>query len=197
MQDTTHLRHDHSERDRVPVEETAHENNSVLATIPNRTSPERHGADSPQPEVYRQAVRTILATPELDDRMNYVTASLFVTVFGSWLAGRVLKSRVFLFFVDSILFLASLAMAGLLVGVMVGENILPAETVPVLLFVATAIVLLTAGFVLGNMLVSGSKHARASGNEVSYSRREVVSVSQGTRDGRTSERTVYTQRPDR
>ncbi len=198
MQDTTSkVRHNRSEEDRQRDGKVAREDASVLATLPSRTSLERYGADSPQTEIYRQAVRAILATPELDGRMNYVTASLFVTVFGSWLAGRMLKSRAFLFFVDIGLFLASLAMAGLLIGIMVGENILPAETIPMLLFVATAIVLLIVGFVLGNMLVSVSNYSRTRSAKASSSRGAVVSVSRETRAGWANEQTVHTPRPER
>jgi hypothetical protein len=161
MQDTTQVRRNQRQQSQSPDQDISQEDERFLATIPGRTTVERYGAGSPPPEVYRQAVRAILATPELEGRLNYATASLIVTVFGSWLAARMLASRAFLLFVDGLLFLTSLAVAGFLVGGMIGENILPVETIPVLLFAALAIVLLMAGCVLGNMLVNGTRHTRS------------------------------------
>ncbi len=173
MQETTRLRHNHHEQIQAHDAGIPREDERILATVPSQIRAERYAGDGPSPETYRRALKTLLATPEIESRLDYITASLIVTIFGGWLASKVVVSRAFTFCVDLMLFVESLALAGLLIGVMLGENILPAGTAMVLLFVAMDIVLLIVGFVLGSMIVAATANSRKRRDEI-FSRRGVV-----------------------
>ncbi len=136
------------------------EDERILATVPNQTGLRRYAEDGPSPETYRQALKAILATPEMESRLNYITASLVVTIFGGWLASKLILSRAFILIFDLMLLTTSLALAGLLIGIMLGERILPTGTVPVLLVAATGILFLTGGFVLGRMIIPATSNSR-------------------------------------
>ena len=177
MQDTAQLRHNQNEQMRAHDRGIPREDERVLAPVPSPTSIETYPEDSPHSEIYRQTLRSILASPDIENRLDYITASLIVTIFGGWLVGRMVQSRAFVFFTDLLLFLASLVMAGFLVGVMLGENILPAETVPIILLAATGIVLLIGGFALGNMIVGATRTFREQTDGTSSRRDMVVSTS--------------------
>lgn len=170
MQDTTQLRHNHPEQIQAHDRGIPREEERILATVPSRMSIERYGEDGPPPEVYRQALKSILATPELESRLNYITASMIVTMFGGWLAGKMIRTRAFIFFTDIILLFASLALAGFLVGVMLGEGFLPPATAPVLLFVTVGLALLLVGIVLGNMILGAHRNSREQSDDGSFSR---------------------------
>ncbi len=163
--------------------------------VPSQTSIETYKGDNPHPEIYRQALKSILATPDIENRLNYITASLIVTIFGGWLAGKMVRTRAFIFFTDLLLFFVSIALAGFLVGIMLGENILPAKTVPILLFVATGIVLLIVEFVLWSMIVKATRHSQASTEDTSSTRDIVVSRCQDARADHVRGHKVYSNRP--
>ena len=132
------------------------EDEKILATVPSRVVRGRFRADEPNPETYRQALKVMLETPEIESRLSYITAAMIVSVFGSWLGIKLIRTRAFALFADLVLFFSSIALAGFFIGVMLGEGFLPLGIVPVLLFVATAIALLIMGIVLGNMIRSES-----------------------------------------
>jgi hypothetical protein len=126
---------------------------SVVTRLPNQTSEGKYLATTPSPDVYRQAMQVILETPQMERRLNYVTASMIVTILGGWLTGSVLKSRPFAIFTDLVLFFCGLVLAGLLVGIMLGEGILPLETIPILLFVMLGILIFVVAIMLGTLLL--------------------------------------------
>ncbi len=173
MQETTRLRHNHHEQIQAHDAGISREDERILVAVPSQIRAERYTGDGPSPETYRQALKTLLATPEIESRLNYITASFIITIFGGWLASKMVVSRAFIFFIDLMLFVASLALAGLLIGVMLGENILPAGTATVLVFVAIGIVLLIVGFVLGSMIVAATANSRKRQGET-FSRRGAV-----------------------
>ncbi|MDE3088952.1 MAG: hypothetical protein KGJ80_06175 [Chloroflexota bacterium] len=193
MQDATQSRHNHHEQVQAHDRGIPREDERILATVPSQTSIETYPGDSPHPEIYRQALKSILTTPDIENRLNYITASMIVTIFGGWLAGKMVQTRAFIFFTDLLLFFTSLAMAGFLAGVMLGENILPAETVPILLLAATAIVLLIMGFVLGSMIVGATRHSKARAEGTS-ARDIVVPMRQRRYAGRARGRNGYSHR---
>ncbi len=125
---------------------------SMVTRIPNQTSGERYLTNSPHPDVYRQALRIILETPEIEGHLNYITAGTIVTILGSWLTSSMIKSRAFTMFTDILLFFGSTALAGLLIGIMLGEGLLPKEIVPVLLFVVVGISILVPAIFLGGLM---------------------------------------------
>lgn len=130
------------------------EEERILATIPSQTYLERYGMETLESETYRQALKAMLATPAIEKHLNYITASLIVTIFGAWLAGKFVLSRTFSFFIDLVLFITSFALAGLLIGILLGEVILPVETIPVLLFAALVVLTLLMGFALRGTIVT-------------------------------------------
>lgn len=153
MQDRDGSYLDRSERIRRGDKSSAHPEQSLVTRIPNQTSGERYLANTPHPDVYRQAMKVILETPQMERRLNYVTAGMIVTILGGWLTGSVVKSRPFTMFTDMLLFFSSLALAGLLVGIMLGEGILPLNIVPVLLFVMLGILISVMAIMLGSLLL--------------------------------------------
>jgi len=160
MPDTTQRRRNQRKQIQVHDKGIPRDEERILATVPSQTGVERYAGDGPSPEAYRQALKVMLASPEIESRLNYITASIIVTIFGGWLASRMILSRAFMFFVDLTLFIVSLALAGLLIGIMLGENILPGGMVPVLFFAATGIVLLIVGCLLGSMMRTATSHSR-------------------------------------
>ena len=126
---------------------------SVVTRIPNQTSRGRYLATTPPPDVYRQAMRVILETPQMERRLNYVTAGMIITILGGWLTGSVVKSRSFTLLADLLLVFFSLTLAGLLVGIMLGEGILPMETIPILLFVLLGLLISAVAIMVGILLL--------------------------------------------
>ena len=133
---------------------------SIVTRIPNQTNGGRYLATSPHPDVYRQALRVILETPQIERRLNYITAGMIVTILGSWLTGSIAKTRPFTMLADILLFLCSAALAGLLVGIMLGVGFIPKESVPVLLFVMVGILILVLAGMLGSLLLRSTEVAQ-------------------------------------
>ena len=153
MQDRDESYLDRRERIRRGDKSRARQEQSMVTRIPNQTSGEGYLATSPHPDVYRQALKVILETPQMERRLNYATAGMIVTILGSWLTGSVVKSRPFTMFTDILLFFCSTALAGLLVGIMLGEGILPLNIVPVLLFVLLGVLIFVVAVMLGSLLL--------------------------------------------
>ncbi len=130
---------------------------SIVPRIPSETSGEWYWAIRPHQDGYQQALKVILETPQMKRRLNYLTAGMIVTILGSWLTGSVAKSRPFAMFADIVLFFCSTALAGLLVGVMLGEGILPLNIVPVLLFVLLGVLIFVLAVMLGSLLLQSTK----------------------------------------
>jgi len=126
---------------------------SIVTRIPNHTSRERSLANTPNPYDYRQALKVILETPQMDPRLYYATAGVIVTILASQLTSSIVKSRPFVTFADLLLFFFSLALAGMLVGIMLGESILPLNIIPLLLFALLGIFLSVIAIMLGNLLL--------------------------------------------
>ena len=153
MQDRDQLYLDRRERISGSNGNDSREAQNIVTRIPNQTGAAGYLANSPQPDVYRQALRVILETPQIERRLNYITAGMIVTILGSWLSGAVLKSRPFALFTDLLLFFCSLALAGLLVGIMLGEGVMPIETIPVLLFAMLGILIFVVAVMLLTLLL--------------------------------------------
>jgi hypothetical protein len=132
----------------------------MVTRIPNSTSGDLVLTNRPHPDVYRQALRVILETPQIERRLNYITAGMIVTILGGWLTGSVVRHRAFTFFADLLLFFSSLALAGLLVGVVLGEGFVPSETVPVLLFVTLGLLIVVLSVMLGSLLFQSTQYAQ-------------------------------------
>jgi uncharacterized membrane protein len=137
------------------------EEEKMLATVPSRVVRSRDGASEPDPETYRQALKSMLEIPEVENRLSYITAALIVSVFGGWLGVRLTRTRAFALVVDLTLFFSSLALAAFFVGVMLGEGFLPLSVVPVLLFLFAVIALLIMGSMLGSMVRTAAAKRRA------------------------------------
>jgi hypothetical protein len=144
---------DRRERTRRGDKSIARQEQSIVTRIPNQASGEGYLVNSPNPDVYRQAMQVILETPQMERRLNYVTAGMIVTVLGGWLTGSALKSRPFAIFTDLVLFFCSIALAGLLVGIMLGVGILPMNIIPILLFTLLGILIFVVAIMLGTMLL--------------------------------------------
>lgn len=133
---------------------------SIVTRIPIQTSGERYLANSPHPNVYRQALSVILETPEIERHLNYISAGTIVTILGSWLAASTIKSRAFTMFTDIMLFFVSTALAGLLIGIMLGEGFIPREIALVLLFGLVSISILVLVILLGSLLLRSTQRSR-------------------------------------
>jgi len=147
---------DRRERIRRGDNDNAHQEQNLVTRIPNQANEDRSLATTPNPEVYREAMQVILKTPQMERRLNYVTAGMIVTILGGWLTESALKSRSFAIFTDLMLFFCSLALAGLLVGIMLGVGILPMETIPILLFALLGILIFVVAIVLGALLLQST-----------------------------------------
>lgn len=156
MQDRDESYLDRREHIRRGDKSSARQEQSIVTRIPNQSSEERYLANTPHPDVYRQAMQVILETPQMERRLNYVTAGMIVTILGGWLTGSVVKSRPFTMFTDILLVFFSLALAGLLVGIMLGEGILPLNIIPVLLFVMLGILIFVIAIMLGSLLLGST-----------------------------------------
>lgn len=156
MQDRDESYLDRREHIRRGDKSSARQEQSIVTRIPNQSSEERYLANTPHPDVYRQAMQVILETPQMERRLNYVTAGMIVTILGGWLTGSVVKSRPFTMFTDMLLVFFSLALAGLLVGIMLGEGILPLNIIPVLLFVMLGILIFVIAIMLGSLLLGST-----------------------------------------
>ncbi len=132
---------------------SAHPEQSIVTRIPNETSEEMYLANAPHPDVYRQALRVIAETPQMKRRSNQVTAGMIVMILGSWLTGSMIKTHAFTLFIDLVLFFCSITLAGLLVGIMLGEGVIPLNIVPVLLFVLLGIFIFVVAIMLGSLLL--------------------------------------------
>ncbi len=153
MQDRDESYLDRRERIRRGDKSGARQEHSIVTRIPNETSGEMHLANAPHPDAYRQALIVIAETPQMKRRLNQVTAGMIVTIMGSWLAGSLIKTRAFTLFTDLILFFCSITLAGLLVGIMLGEGVIPLNIVPILLFVLLGIFIFVIAIMLGNLLL--------------------------------------------
>ena len=153
MQDRDGSYLDRRERIRRGDKSSAHLEQSIVTRIPNQTSEDRYLVASPHPDVYRQAMQVILETPQMERRLNYATAGMIVAILGSWLTGSVVKSRPFSVFTDMLLLFSSLALAGLVVGIMLGIGILPPNIIPVLLIVLLGILIFVIAIMLGSLLL--------------------------------------------
>ncbi|MCL4395936.1 MAG: hypothetical protein M1482_14230 [Chloroflexi bacterium] len=138
------------------------EDRNLLAAVPGQSSRRSYRSDMPAPAIYREALRVMLGTPEIQGRLPYVTASLIVTIFGTWLAVKAIQTRAFALAADIVLFLCTTALAGFLVGVLLGEGILTTKAVPFLLSAAVAFVLLLSVILVADMLLGRRSRHEAS-----------------------------------
>lgn len=159
MQDRDESYLNRRERIRRGDKSSARHEQSIVTRIPNQTSGERYLANSPHPDVYRQALRIILQTPEMEGHLNYITAGTIVTILGGWLTGSLIKSRAFTMFTDIMLFFGSTALAGLLIGIMLGGGFIPTEIVPVLLSAGVGISILVLAILLGGLLLRSTQRS--------------------------------------
>jgi hypothetical protein len=137
-----HIDQDNSEQDQI-----------IVAQMPNEIGVTRSWATGRRSDDYRQALRVILETPQVDRRLNYVTAGMIVAILGVWLTGSVVTSRAFALFTDLVILLSGSALAALLVGMMLGEGVIPLNAVPVLLYVLLGMLVLFDGIMLVSLLL--------------------------------------------
>jgi hypothetical protein len=156
MQDRDQSYLDRFERIRRGDQGSMRQDQMVVTRIPIQTSGESYWASSPHQDVYRQALRVILETPQIERRLNYITAGMIITILGGWLTGSVVKSRAFTTLTGSLLFFCGTALVGLLVGIMLGEGFIPKESVPVLLFATVGILIFVLAALLGSMLLQSA-----------------------------------------
>lgn len=140
----------------VVAKGVAPEERAILATVPSHSGGDPLPANVPQPETYRQALKVILATPEIQGRLHYITAGVIVAIFGGWLAGKAVSSRAFALIFDAALILLSAAILGVLIGLILVENFSPTETIPVVLLGLTGAILFLLGILVGAFTPSQS-----------------------------------------
>lgn len=124
---------------------------SVMAIV-SRVDREQRLVDGPHPDVYKQALKVIWGTPEIANRLSYITAGLIVTIFASWLASAGIKSRAFAVTADFVLFLCGAAMLGLVIGVLTGQGLLPNAILPVSLIAVMGALIFALGALFAGLL---------------------------------------------
>ena len=135
----------------------ARQEQSLVTRIPTQTSDESYLASSPRQDVYQQALRVMLETPQMERRLNYITTSMIATILERWLAGSAVRSRASTTLTGILLFLCGTALVGLLVGIMLGEGLIPRESVPVLIVVTIGILIFVLATLLGNLLLRSTQ----------------------------------------
>ncbi|MBI5030958.1 MAG: hypothetical protein HZB51_10555 [Chloroflexi bacterium] len=154
MQDSNWNRRNRRRQVLVRRTDVIDEDGNIITRIPTQAEIDRARRAAPDPQVYQEALRVMMATPEIQRRTSYITASMIVSVLGGWLAGQAMKTRAFVFIVDALIFLFSITIVGLLIGLLIGFGILPIETLPVLLIIGTVIVLVVAIVVFIAMMMT-------------------------------------------
>ncbi len=150
MQDTNRVSQIHPDNVEIYDKGIAPEERSILATVPSRVSGEENRANDLHPETYRQALKVMLGTPEIESRLDYITAGMIVTIFGGWLAGKAIKSRAFAVITDLLFLFLVAALIGGLLGVLLGEAFLPASIIPFFLLAMAAAMLFLLGILVGS-----------------------------------------------
>jgi len=129
----------------------APEERNILATVPSHSLTEQNRSNEPSPELYRQALKVILGTPEIESRLNYVTATMIVAIFGSWLALKTIQTRAMSVLTDLLLLFLTAMMIGILVGILVGQGVLPISALSALLIATTGAMLFVLGILVRDM----------------------------------------------
>lgn len=165
----------------------APEKRNILATVPSHTLTEQDRANEPSPELYRQALKVILGTPEIESRLNYITATMIVSIFGSWLATKAIKSRTAAVIADLLLLFLLTVTIGLLIGILVGEEVLPIATLSALLLATIAAMLFLLGILVREMSQrqtwDNQKPSNTSARRIALPARTSRSISRGRRIG--------------
>ena len=160
MQDRDELYLDRRERVRRGYRFGARHAPSPVDRIPNPTSDEKYLANSPQSDVYRQALSIVLGTPEIERHLTYITAGTVVTILGGGLTDSMIKSRAFTMLTYSMVFFVSATLAGLLIGIMLGEGIIPKELMPVLVFGLVSLSILVFMVLFGSLLLWSTERSQ-------------------------------------
>ncbi len=157
MQDRYSTRRNHRQQILVHNTDIIDQDGNVVTRIPTQAEVENARRSAANRQIYEQALQVMLTTPELDRRVRYVTTSVIVSVLGGWLAGQAMKTRAFIFVLDAAVFLFSITLVGLMLGLMIGFGVLPIETLPLLLIIGTGIVLLVAVILFIAMMMMATK----------------------------------------
>lgn len=157
MQDRDRSYLDRFEQIRRGDQDSPRQEQIVVTRIPIQTTGESYLAPSPRQDVYQQALRVMLDTPQMERRLNYVTTSMIATILERWLAHSAAKSRASTMFAGILLILCGTALVGLLVGIMLGEGLIPKESVPVLLVVTISILIFVLAVMLGSLLLRSTQ----------------------------------------
>jgi hypothetical protein len=111
-----------------------------------------------EPSTYQQILHALHEHPELETRIDYDTTNTVYETYENTSADRRNGTWMFDIFVDVVLIILALALAGLIIGIMIGQNMLPPESVPFLLFVSLGIVLIIgAVIIVGAFMTATSK----------------------------------------
>ena len=143
------------------------EDGRTITTLVTQTNQTEYVTQSLHPEVYRQALKVMLETPEISNRMNHITAALIFAVFGGWLARVAVRSRAFAALVDFSIFLACVTLAGLGVGVLIGGGFIPTAFLPALVFVLLGILFLFLIVLLISLIMWATRYGAAETFETS------------------------------
>ncbi|MBI5031939.1 MAG: hypothetical protein HZB51_15520 [Chloroflexi bacterium] len=160
MQDRDKSYLDRRERIRRSDKSIMRHKQNIVTRIPNHTSGERDLANSPHPDVYRQAMKVILETPEMEKRLSYITAGTIVTILGSWLMGSMFKNRAFAMFTYIMVFLGSMALAGLLIGIVLGAGFISTDIMLVLLLGLVLVSIWVLVILLGGLLLRSTQRSQ-------------------------------------
>jgi hypothetical protein len=132
----------------------------VVTRIPNQARSDRYVINDLQPQVYRQTRSVILETPEIERHLNHIAAGTIVTILGSWLIGSMFKSRAFTILTYIMIFFASTTLAGLLIGIMLGEGFISSQIVLVLLLGLVSISIVALLILLGGLIFRSTQRSR-------------------------------------
>jgi len=144
MQDRYYVRRNPRRQMLVRNADLVDQDGNLVTQIPTQEQIQAARRQAAEQQLYQQALQVMVTTPELDRRMRYISASMIVSVLGGWLAAQAMRTRAFVFVVDVLIFLFSITVVGLLVGLMIGFGVLPVDTIPILLIIGTVVVLFVA-----------------------------------------------------
>ncbi len=136
---------------RVSDKNGAWRERGIVAVIPSRARVESYIANSPVPHFHGHALRIVT---------------------GAQKAASIAKSRAITMFAEIMLFFVSTALAGLIIGILLGGGFIPAERVPTLLFLTAGLLLCILGVVLASLLFWSTQDAQERSDQTPL--REIV-----------------------
>ncbi len=119
----------------------------VITLVPNQANATRQRANGTPPRDHRQELRMIVAAPAVERRVNAAAGMMDATL-ESWLANKMMPQILIACALILLLFLVAAA-TGLLIGAAIGQVVIPAGFLTLVLFGSVALAIFLLGLGLG------------------------------------------------